>query len=1036
MDVGVEINQYTVIEHIGRGGMADVWSARDQRLNRMVAIKTVAHGLSEDVDPVGMFMTEAQTIARMEHPHILPIYDFGEFEGQLYIVMRYVSGGSLDELLRHGPLSLEDALRMAQAIALALDHAHSNKVVHLDLKPPNVLLDSHQSPYLADFGLATRLNVEGKAMNPGSGTLLYMAPEQVTAEMIDHRADIYSFCIVLFHMLTGQLPFEGGTPLALKQLQYHQDIPELEALNPSLSPIITDILRKGTAIKPEHRPDTIMSIIEEIREVMREDVRISTGEWENPYGTYDPLSVEGEDADGDLFGQILEANDIYNRARYEWSNGQGRFVLGVTDFMMMNGYYMDAEKHGLDLDLEGQHVLLRGALEYNHEVEFWWEQLTDDDRRWVCLHAIRSGSAPARIRAFYRLETLPDSDNRQIPTLVAQALQIEVNKEARIAALQVLGTRARLQKPEKTYDIKTQYRGQMLTTLTRFGIQVNTPNVWQETIFSQEIDELIAKTALDNGMPEVAEFAARIVGRMRSVTAVKYIVDEQAKGRRGALRALAFIRDEAPSLPDVVGVGGRFYAWMTNSYIRLTRNPMRIVWRFIFAFIAGALAMGYHVNRSLIFTGSFLQRRWASTISIGLVFGILVGVTVIFSGEFTARLRKFWHGWERAIFGLITGVFFGTIAWLSWQWFFLETTPSNDLIIFGGVGLSLGFVLTALFNLRSWIAIPLTALLVYTPIYITFNVGWKFDEIGMFTYGFDGFWFFTETMPWYVVLLLGGLGLGASLFAVRRFRLSNLVAVPLVILTILVPILIGYFVTSDTNDLMRYQFSESLVYYFDTRPFDLDGDGLNDPLGEEPIYTIMIPFAILIAVGGHMLLLTDDVRQVINRMRDQRYQADDALKRQTSTQHTIDGEGQAQSPILMPERPQRAESLAPIEADTMASVQDDLYDLETRMDVNAPEAIPTELDVNMGNLVSKSDEQSSEEHEVITPPQNVATELDVNLGKLASNPDEDMPQQQESQIKRVNFGTGIKVSNPAPDEDDSDEDTPQSNMVDGDENDG
>ena len=215
MDVGVVISHYQVIEHIGRGGMADVWSARDQRLNRMVAIKTIAHGLSSDVDPVRLFEREAQTIAQMEHPHILPIYDFGEFEGQLYIVMRYVTGGSLEDVLERGPLPVADALRMGDAISQALDHAHSNKVIHLDLKPPNILLDSNQAPYLADFGLATVLDPEGRAHNPGSGTLLYMAPEQLTAELIDHRADIYSFSIMLFHMFTGQLPFDATVPLAL-----------------------------------------------------------------------------------------------------------------------------------------------------------------------------------------------------------------------------------------------------------------------------------------------------------------------------------------------------------------------------------------------------------------------------------------------------------------------------------------------------------------------------------------------------------------------------------------------------------------------------------------------------------------------------------------------------------------------------------------------------------------------------------------------------------------------------------------------------
>ncbi|MCL4253461.1 MAG: serine/threonine protein kinase, partial [Anaerolineae bacterium] len=263
MDVGVQISQYKIVEHIGRGGMADVWSARDAKLNRMVAIKTIAHGLAGDSNPVDMFKQEAQTIAQMEHPHILPIYDFGEYEGQLYIVMRYVAGGSLEDLLRRGPLPINEALRMGQAIAQALDYAHRQKVVHLDLKPPNVLLDSSQSPYLADFGLATVLDREGKATNPGSGTLLYMAPEQLTSEVIDWRADLYSFAVVMFHMLTGVLPFDA-TPIALKQVQFHEELPPLDEINPLVPTYFTDILRRATAVDPDDRYSSLMEVIDEM----------------------------------------------------------------------------------------------------------------------------------------------------------------------------------------------------------------------------------------------------------------------------------------------------------------------------------------------------------------------------------------------------------------------------------------------------------------------------------------------------------------------------------------------------------------------------------------------------------------------------------------------------------------------------------------------------------------------------------------------------------------------------------------------------
>ncbi|NOG52585.1 MAG: serine/threonine protein kinase [Chloroflexi bacterium] len=225
MDIGDVINKsYQVVEHIGRGGMADVWSARDSKLNRMVAVKTILHGLSPDSDPLGMFKREAQTIAALEHPHILPVYDFGEYQNSLFIVMRYVSGGSLAAWMERSKLPIDEAMRVLAAVAQALDYAHGRNVIHLDLKPQNILLDTHLSPYLGDFGLATALDVSGRAQNPGSGTLLYMAPEQLTSDTLDKRADIYSFAIMAFHILNGRLPFDGASPMVMKQLQLQSEL--------------------------------------------------------------------------------------------------------------------------------------------------------------------------------------------------------------------------------------------------------------------------------------------------------------------------------------------------------------------------------------------------------------------------------------------------------------------------------------------------------------------------------------------------------------------------------------------------------------------------------------------------------------------------------------------------------------------------------------------------------------------------------------------------------------------------------------------
>ncbi|MEO8392158.1 MAG: serine/threonine-protein kinase, partial [Chloroflexota bacterium] len=546
MDVGVEFGQYRVIEHIGRGGMADVWSARDKRLNRTVAIKTVARDLSHDMNPVKLFEREAQTIANLEHPHILPIYEFGDYDAQLYIVMRYVSGGSLEDVLEDGPIAPEEVMRLARMVAQALDYAHENKVVHLDLKPSNILLDSYQLPYLADFGLATVMGPEGRAANPGSGTLLYMAPEQLTAEVLDQRADVYSFSIMLFHMMTGQLPFDAVIPLALKQMQMNDVLPDVESLQPGIPAGVSAALRRGTEMDLNKRPGTLTEIVEAIEDalgistkpvkrrptatatkssapttpVRNEDLitrsepldDLLTGPMDNlvtrtaPIGDSilsDVLSgpieglisgpqerrkASGEMTQIDLSDVMLltevgpdamarrEAIDIYTKAYRAWLRGQGRFLLGITHFMLINDYYANTEAHNLDIDDAGKEMMLRGALEYDHDIETWWDKLNDDSRRLVALHALLSESAPARVRALQRLETLTDAESPQIPRLVAQQLQIETNAAAQLAAIRVLEVRG---KPPMVANVGGN------TLMQR--LQLSTPYDWRESAFTPEI---------------------------------------------------------------------------------------------------------------------------------------------------------------------------------------------------------------------------------------------------------------------------------------------------------------------------------------------------------------------------------------------------------------------------------------------------------------------------------------------------------------------------------------------------------------------
>ncbi len=720
LEVGAVINeQYKVIEHIGRGGMADVWSARDTRLRRLVAIKTIAAGLAPEADPVSLFEKEAQTIAQMEHPHILPIYDFGEYDSKLYIVMRYITGGSLEDKLHSGSVDAETTLRIAEAVAMALDYAHENSVIHLDLKPPNILLDSTGSPYLADFGLATVLDPEGRARNPGSGTLLYMAPEQLTAEVIDLRADIYSFGLLLFHMLTGQLPYDGQQALAMRQIAQDDKLPFVEALNEEIPPEVTDLLRDATAINPEMRPDSHMGIVERLRDILEPVTENRSADSGASWATFYDMSTSIPAPDDSGWH---EARSIYQQAHAAWHGGQGRFLPGMTHFMLMSDYYREADTddtpgnaHRLTIDDEGYQLLLRGALEYDYDLEYWWQQLDDDNRRWVCLHALRSGNAPARIRALEYLQPLPDApDEPVIPRLVGQALATENSPDAQLAALQLLAERSGLQVPSPD-NIETVTPPER-SLLDVFGLRAGSPAFWREHVYSQEIDTLIAETAFDEHLV-VAEKAARTIGQIRSLAGVRYIAEAQRNHRDDALDALAYIRDEAPALPDDVTRQGRFYAWISNTVRRITDNPLDGILRFVLVLLGGWLAMGEQVYNTFLAQQMFSPERWGSTISVGLVFGLFVAITLLVADELSARLRGFWPWWMRlGVFGAL-GFGLGMLTFSGFTWLNFFYVPQWDLMRLGGFALAFGFVLSPLLRLSGWQSVLLTAGVAFAGVY-------------------------------------------------------------------------------------------------------------------------------------------------------------------------------------------------------------------------------------------------------------------------------------------------------------------------------
>ncbi|HRQ24479.1 MAG TPA: protein kinase, partial [Anaerolineales bacterium] len=253
--------RYRLLEKIGEGGMAVVYKAQDTGLGRFVAVKVIRRGAfpPKQIEHIlKRFEREARAQAKLSHPNILTIFDYGEFENQPYLVMEYVPHGSLKDLLKGRPISWNRAAPIIASVARALAAAHAQGIIHRDVKPSNILMANGRDPMLADFGIAKLVESDADTSDltgtgMGIGTPEYMAPEQASGKSIDHRADIYALGIVLYQMVTGRLPFKGDTPLAIMLLKNTQKVPNPRQYSPDLPRAAENILIKALARNPEER---------------------------------------------------------------------------------------------------------------------------------------------------------------------------------------------------------------------------------------------------------------------------------------------------------------------------------------------------------------------------------------------------------------------------------------------------------------------------------------------------------------------------------------------------------------------------------------------------------------------------------------------------------------------------------------------------------------------------------------------------------------------------------------------------------------
>ena len=667
---GDHVDEYVLLECVQVGGEGALWTAKHRDNHQIVMMKFVS---KPDWSSEETFDLERSPISGIDHPNIREVFHSGTVNEIPFTCMRFYPSGSVQSLIDERMLSVQETLIIAAQITSALDYIHTHRIVHRDLKPTNILIDSQMHVYLTDFGLARQVSESTRLFHTGHGSAPYSPPEQHVREEITPRSDIYSFGIVLYRLLSGELPWDGKVALAIKQLENNTPLPAEPFHGSGLPEGLIDGLRILTERDPEKRPKSAIEGFGLIASILDG----------NPC---EPVSYKvGKNYLDKFLGKIAlfsqpfefefhEAKQILERSSDLWTMGNRGFDLTMTEFSFLDSVFSSPIQHQIEITEDQHQLMAYGAIKYSVNVRKWWNLVQEPSAKFELVEHVIKHEGPKAIDQCLNLILEFDQELFSEESVFA-ALILSLLDVMKKVSGEVIGANALI----------------VLKTLAKPGED------WHEEILSDSAVAQLAEIALSG--KQYSEEAAKLIATLRLSKAVEIIWKTYEESNDPhVLDVLITINRIAGDVPKFIPWTFRLNLTGYVSLEQLSAHGEGYLRSFLINALGIGIGIGFYVFVSFRMPSIFNTARILSTLGSALLIGPIIGFGLFVSDTIVSHITIIKNR-LRMILGVAIGTIFISLGFIGFHTLFLDNPPSGMVIALSSLVIAFGTSLNAFLSL-------------------------------------------------------------------------------------------------------------------------------------------------------------------------------------------------------------------------------------------------------------------------------------------------------------------------------------------------